>query len=227
MEQSIQWFDNHNVAMGINAAEKYKKAILIDFFSTTCLGCAKMLKRTYADAGVQQLIDVSFVAIKFDTSGDRDQLKLLSGGAVHVWHPHLLITSHQFADARHLIGYLSPDSMIANLRIGLGLLDLHYGRFVDARRQFALATHGRLPDEVIAEALYWLGIAEYREADELDALKAVWSKLRHRFPNSDWADRADCLDVLIPEDGFDARDPRTVEIIAQHAQLRVASGGAR
>jgi hypothetical protein len=215
VEQAVQWFTNENVAQGIRTAEKDHKAILIDFFSTTCLGCAKMVKCTYADPSVQRLIADSFVAIKFDTSGDRDQFRLLSGGAMHVWHPHLLISSYQFADARRIIGHLSPGSMIANLRIGLGLIDLYYRRFVQARQQFALATHGPVPDEIIGEALYWLGIAEYRESGEFDALKAVWSKLRHRFPNSDWADRADCLDVLIPEAGFDAQNPRTIEILTQ------------
>ena len=113
-----------------------------------------------------------------------------------------------------MVGHLSPISFVAHLRVALGLIALYRKDYHEAKASFNAAVASAAPAEVIAESLYWLGVAEYRITGSVPALKGVWEELRSRYPDSDWADRANCLDVEIPEAGFDIDDPETITLIA-------------
>ena len=63
-----------------------------------------------------------------------------------------------------------------------------------------------------AESLYWAGVAAYRAGGGLGALTPWWERIAREHPGSDWAARADCLDVAIPAGGFDPDDPATVTL---------------
>ena len=208
------WYSNEDVERALEIARETRKPILIDFWSSTCLGCAKLAKVTYADSSVQAFIRENFVPIKFRTSDTPGKFRNLNGRAIHMWHPHLLVTDYRLTEARRMVGHLSPISFVAHLRVAIGLMALYRKDYPDAKASFEAAVASTAPAEVIAESLYWLGVAEYRVTRSLPALKDVWEKLRSRYPDSDWADRANCLDVEIPETGFDIDDSATITLIS-------------
>ena len=205
------WYENEQADAAIQAARDGKKLLLIDFWSATCLGCAKLLKRTYTDPSVTAVLAQYFVTLKFQTSRTPEQFKRLNGRTIHMWHPHLVIADYRLSEAARIVGYLSPPSFLGHLRIGLGQFAMYHKDYATARDHFAAAAQGDGSQEGAAQAQYWLGVAAYR-LDGYHALKATWSELRARFPLSDWSVRADCLDVVIPEAGFDLHDLGTVQL---------------
>jgi thiol-disulfide isomerase/thioredoxin len=214
-------YTNHNADLALEAARTSGKAVLVDFWSSTCTGCAKLLKTTYTDAAVQSFIEEFFVAIKFNTSRTPERFKSLNGRGLHMWHPHLVVTDNGLREARRIIGRLTPESFIAHMQIALGSIALSRRQSEQARDFFKAAAQSEAKADVRAEALYWLGVAEYRVDGTLHALADVWCELATRFPESDWAERADCLDVEIPADGFDPDDLDSIKLIPS------AGGGIR
>ena len=207
------WFSNENTDAAQDRARSTGKAILVDFWSSTCLGCAKLLKTTYTDAAVQSFLEEWFVPIKFNTSRTPERFKELNGRSLHMWHPHLLVADSGLREARRIVGRVSPSSFIAHLRIALGIIALSRREYPQARDHFSAAAELTAPPDLTAEALYWLGVAEYRVDGTLRAIEKVWSELSTRFPQSDWAERADCLDVEIPSEGFDVDDLSSIRLI--------------
>ena len=207
------WYSNEDIDAAQAHARSTGKAILVDFWSSTCLGCAKLLKTTYTDGAVQTFVREWFVPIKFNTSRTPERFKELNGRVLHMWHPHLLVTDNGLRDARRIVGRVSPNSFIAHLRIALGVIALSRREYSQARDHFSAAADLHAPAEVTAEALYWLGVAEYRVHGTLGAIEKVWTELSMRFPQSDWAERADCLDVVIPSEGFDVDDLSSIRLI--------------
>ena len=56
-----------------------------------------------------------------------------------------------------------PRSLVGHLRIGLGLFALYHKNYGVAHEHFAAAAiDEKVSQEVAAEGLYWLGVAEYR-----------------------------------------------------------------
>ena len=207
------WHTNDETDAALERAKTTGKPILIDFWSSTCMGCAKLLKTTYTDPSVQSFIEDRFVAIKFNTSHTPERFRALNGRTLHMWHPHLLVTDSGLREARRIVGRLSPASFIAHMRIALGVIALSRREYPMARDHFMEAAELPAPTDVTAEALYWLGVAEYRVNGSLAALESVWTDLSRRFPDSDWTERADCLDVEIPDEGFDAGDLSTIKLL--------------
>lgn len=214
------WFDNDAVDEALALARQTQKPLLIDFWSATCLGCAKLVKLTYADATVQRYLADRFVAVKFQTSRTPERFKELNRAGIHMWHPHLVVADSRLMEARRVIGYLPSSAFIAELEIGRGVIDLFHRRYAEARDAFSFAASLPVPDSTIGEALYWQGVAAYRLSGQLSDLKVLWEQIHQRFPGSSWSHRADCLDIEIPDSGFDARDASTVTLTSLMAVAR-------
>lgn len=208
-------YDNVSVAAALARARAEHKPIVLDLWSPTCSGCAKLFIKTYPDPGVQRFLS-QFVAIKYDTTRVNDYYKDLNPSTVHVWHPHITVMDDRLRQGRRFTGYFEPTAFIAQITLGAGMLHLYHRRFAEAEIAFGNVASSSVPDSVVAEALYWRGVAEYRGKGGFAALTRTWEEITTRFPGSDWAMRADCLDVSIPEAGFDPLDPSSVELILQH-----------
>jgi len=209
----IAWFTNDEIDSAVELAQRTQKAILVDFWSPTCLGCAKLFKLTYADEGVREFLAANFVSVKYNTTTPNRWFKRLTGSVAHMWHPHLVVLDQRLMESRRLVGYLPPPELIAQLRLGLGLLHLYHRRFQDALEAFHEVAGARVAPTIVAEALYWEGVAAYRVHGGLEALQPIWERLQAAHPQSDWARRADCLDVSIPATGFSTGDPGSVQLI--------------
>lgn len=216
---SQDWFTNLSVTEAISLAERTRRPLLVDFWSPTCLGCAKLAVTTLRDPGVCAVLAEEFVVVKYKTTEPDEWFRTLNGHVAHVWHPHLVVMDHRRVEGRRFIGYQTPAQFLAHLRLGTGMLHLFTRSWDAAYRQFEQALESALPDSLTAEVLYWLGVAGYRVAGNLDGLRPHWQRILTEFPDTDWAVRADCLDVRIPPEGFDPGDPATVRILDAQASV--------
>ena len=58
----------------------------------------------------------------------------------------------------------------------------------EGKKILLLATH-RLSEYAGAEALYWLGVAHYKQAHDPAQLRPSWQRLAQEYPHSEWARR--------------------------------------
>jgi len=150
--------------------------------------------------------------VKYNTKAPNAWFKRLNPSFAHVWHPSIAVLDERLTEARRFIGFLYPTDFVAQLEVGLGLVHLYHGRPQLALEAFERAAGGSLDAGVAPEALYWAGVAAYRTGGGLAALTPRWEAIRTRYPGSDWAMRADCLDVEIAPGGFSMADPESVRL---------------
>ncbi|HVE78610.1 MAG TPA: thioredoxin fold domain-containing protein [Gemmatimonadaceae bacterium] len=216
---SIRWFTNTSVPQAIELAAAEHKPLLVDFWSPTCRGCAKLFATTYPDPRVRRLLAESFVCIKYDTKAPNEWFRRLNGSFAHLWHPGIVVLDARLSEARRFVGFLPPEEFMAQLQVGAGLVHLYHGRPEQALERFELVTTTLPRTAVVPEAMYWAGVAQYRRGGGLDALRLVWERLAAEHPESDWANRADCLDVVIPPEGFSMADPGSVQLLSPDHRL--------
>ncbi|HSA54947.1 MAG TPA: hypothetical protein VLE53_04545 [Gemmatimonadaceae bacterium] len=209
--QERRWYSNEDVDLAIACAQIDDLPLLIDLWHPTCYGCAKLSTVTYGDARVQQFLARHLVVVKYNTTRPNSWFRRLTGQVAHVFHPLIVVSDGRLNEGRRFVGYVAPEAFIAHLRLGIGMLHLYHRRFEAALEQFETVATSKLCDNLVAEGLYWQGVAVYRVSGS-DALTRVWNRLVREFPALDWAQRADCLDVRIPDAGFDPRDPSTVTV---------------
>ena len=210
--RDVVWFDNASVAAALEEARALRRPLLVDFWSPTCLGCAKLFALTYQEPSVRDFLAETFVCIKFNTKEPSEWFRKLNGTFAHQWHPDIAVLDARLTDLRRVIGYLPPEDFLAQLQLGLGLWHLHHARPGDALALFDAIAAERSETGAAPEALYWAGVAAYRAGGGLAALEVKWTTLRERYGRSDWALRADCLDVTIPKEGFRPDDATSVRV---------------
>jgi thiol-disulfide isomerase/thioredoxin len=193
MEATIAWHGQGDVEDALERARREDRAVLVDFWSPGCKGCQAYERETYPDADVAAFLNERFVAIKYNTHQPSADLKRLTGTTALLWTPTLVVLTPQLREVRRMVGFLSPDELLAELGIALGLADLARQRYPEAAARFAPVAHTDLP--TAAEALYWLGVAEfYRGGKSIAPLAPHWRAIGERFPESTWWTRADVLD---------------------------------
>ena len=128
----IRWYDNESVDEAIDEARSSRRALLVDFWDPTCLGCAKLFALTYRSEAVRRTISDDFVAVKYDTSRPGPHYRVLNGRVAHFWHPHLLVADDRLVEGRRVVGYQDPECLRAQLELGLGTLYLYHRRYPEA-----------------------------------------------------------------------------------------------
>ncbi len=62
-------------------------------------------------------------------------------------------------------------------------------RFAQAGARFEEVARRHPGTDAGAEALYWLGVANYKESHDPAQLRAGWQRLAQEYPDSAWAER--------------------------------------
>lgn len=85
------------------------------------------------------------------------------------------------------VGFLPPKQFMAQLELGMAKTDLNKGNYQKAASRLRTIA-ARYPDDATApQALYWLGVSEYKRTGSAKSLKAVWRELMEKYPDSIWA----------------------------------------
>ena len=216
----LTWYDNKTVESAIIEARGTDKPLLVDFWSPTCKGCAKLIKITYADAGVRRYLREHFILVKYNTKQPNEWFKRLNGSFGHFWHPNLVVLDHHLTELRRSIGYLPPDDFMAELEAGRGMHALYHKRPGPALEILSRIAEERSTSHVAPEALYWGGVAAYRVTGSLTDLAQLWEQITVRYPDSDWRKRADCLDIEFSPSGFDEKDEASIAVTSKAESAR-------
>jgi hypothetical protein len=113
------------------------------------------------------------------------------------WTPTLVVEHHRGARLRSWVGYLAPAQFLAEIRLAHAQHALRSAQPGVARQRLRSLRVDQPDAFCVPEAIYWEGIAAYREKGEKEPLWEVWRELVREFPSSEWTMKT----TLLEEDG--------------------------
>lgn len=128
----------------------------------------------------------NYVALKVNVKEQRDLAKKLRV----IWTPTVFAALPDGTVLHQTIGWLPPSDFLAEFGYGLARASLESRDFDAASRLLRDAVarapgHDRAP-----EAMYWLGVSEFRRTGGIEAARVAWKELADKWPASAWATRA-------------------------------------
>ena len=104
----------------------------------------------------------------------------------HVWTPDIRILDSEGYDLAHWNGYLPPYEFVARLLTETAFARLRLRQYHDAISLYEEVLRRFPTSAAAAEAIYFLGVAQYRANPAGDDLRKQWRYLQSRFPESEW-----------------------------------------
>ncbi|MGH9536264.1 MAG: hypothetical protein ACRD2E_15555 [Terriglobales bacterium] len=137
---------------------------------------------TYPQPEVSRFLQENFIPVKVNViSGDAKQVARLH----HLFTPAFLVLEGEREHDRRY-GFLPPEEMSAWMRIALGDRALNRGRYEEAAGWFNEAGRQYAQSAFTPRALYWEGVARYKQSGDHTALRQPWGDLAHGYPDSSW-----------------------------------------
>ncbi len=158
---------------------------LIFFHDPDEEGSKKTLLETMADTKVIKLMERDFSPVMVNMKESRDVVK-----SHHVdWAPAFVVCDETGAELERWVGYLPPEDFRAQAILSKGLAAMHLERHDEAVGLFEELISDFPSSELIPEAEYFLGVANYKIKGEADKLADVCHELSSKYPESLWTKR--------------------------------------
>ncbi len=141
---------------------------------------------TYSDNRVVSFVGRHFVAVKVPV---KEKPEVAASFDV-IWTPNVVVGDDAGKAHYRIEGYLPPEDFLAQLALGLGRYRLDRQQFPQAVHHFQEVAERHRGSDHGAQALYWLGVAQYKNTKDPAQLRPSWEKLISDYPASDWAKRA-------------------------------------
>jgi hypothetical protein len=141
---------------------------------------------SYPHPDVQAFLAERLVPVRINLE-DRSGRELFRDYQV-IWTPTLAFLDRRGKCQYQALGFLPPQDLLGQLRIGTARCLLAWARYGQAAQLLEAASqtgHSALR----AEALFWLGLAYYLPTRKENDLMRAWNRLRDDFPDSLWAQR--------------------------------------
>jgi hypothetical protein len=181
---AISWASDLSEALA--RAEAERRFVVADFSKEGCAGCEALDEITYRDPEVSAFLRQHLVPVKLMLERRKDQPHFKGMGVL--WTPTLVFLDWRGADHYKAPGFLPPGPFVAVLRVGLARSLLAWSRHDEAVRLLTpVADDARSP--LAAEALYWLGAAQYLKHRRNGPMMRAWGRLLTEHPTSVWAAR--------------------------------------
>ncbi len=143
----------------------------------------------YSDQKVQKFLEDNFISLKTQCFFDKP-VELMEQFNI-TWTPTLLIHDKRGREHHRIVGYVPVDDLFAHLELGRAKVFFdgnHFSNAIESLNSIiALYPHaGATP-----EAIFYLGVAEYKKYHDASALRNAYDTLHAKYPGSEWARRAD------------------------------------
>ena len=149
---------------------------------------------TYPDPAVTEAVNTHFAPLTINLFDRHPDFKEASAGARIPWAPTLVFSDAKGRELRRYVGWLPPESFLAELTLVRGIAGVGQGQFESAAEILAPLDAEYADKEVAAEGLYWLGIARFLAGSkDMEALRGCWEKLVEKHPGSRFATHASVI----------------------------------
>ncbi len=139
---------------------------------------------TYPELAVADAISDRFVPVKIDVS-KRESAPVVERFR-QVWTPDFRVLGPDGFEYYRWNGYLPPFQFLPQLLVAEAQAHLRMKDFGRAAEIYGEVLTRFPESDFAAEALYYLGVAHYKQSGDRDALRESWERLQTRYPDSIW-----------------------------------------
>lgn len=140
---------------------------------------------TYPENKVIAYIQKSFIPLQVSYDA-----KPLAADFNIKWTPTLITLGLDRKEHHRTVGFLGPDDFIANGLLGIGKFHFDNDRYPEALSLFENLIAVYPKSNVVAEAIFLLGVSRYKNSGIPDHLKEAYESLNSRYPDNEWTKRA-------------------------------------
>jgi thioredoxin-related protein len=142
----------------------------------------------YSDEKVRKFIEEEYVPLKSECFW-KERTELMKRFNI-AWTPTFLFQDSGGKVHGKLVGYMPEDDFLAQLKFGKGIVFFEKERHEEAAKWFSKVIEEHPNAGTTPEAIFFLGVAEYKKTHEAGALRRVYDALAEKYPQSEWARRA-------------------------------------
>ena len=107
-----------------------------------------------------------------------------------MWTPTLLVLDSKGKEQYRFEGFFPPEDFLAQQHLGLGRVAFAEGNYAAARKRYGAVVEHLPKSDAAPEALYWAGVAKYKQTGDGAALAETAEAFRSRYSDSSWAKKA-------------------------------------
>jgi hypothetical protein len=150
---------------------------------------------TYPHDSVVDAIDQGFAPYRINMLERHPDFKAACAGGRVMWGPTLVIADARGQEVRRWVGWLPPESFVAELAFCRALAEFNRGRFSEALAGFDAIVEREQGTEIHPEALYWQGIAGFMAGkQDWEALGRSWERLAADYPDNRFGTHASVIE---------------------------------
>lgn len=106
------------------------------------------------------------------------------------WTPTLITLDSDGKEHHRTVGFLPPEELVPSVWLGIAKCHFDAGRFQEAISALDRILQDHSRSEAAAEAIYWRGVALYKQTHQPRHLKEAYERLQAHWPSSEWTKRA-------------------------------------
>jgi len=148
----------------------------------------------YSDEKVQKFIEDNFIPLKSQCFWDKPT-EMMKKYDIK-WTPTFLIHDSDGKEHHRFVGYVPPDDLLAQLGLAKGKIFFNKDRFPEAMEQFQIVIDRHPKAGATPEAVFLLGVSGYKHTHDPKPLRKAYDLLTAKYPQSEWARRADAYSVI-------------------------------
>ncbi len=148
---------------------------------------------TYPNQEVAKFVDLHFIPVQIETS---DQNRALMQQYGVSWTPSIFVLDADGKVHYSTVGFIPPEEFVPTFMVGKARWYFDTGLYAEARAHLEeMLTRCPHPNAA-AEAIYFLGVTKFKMDHDPKPLKAAYEELTSKYPQSEWARRADPYKLL-------------------------------
>lgn len=132
-----------------------------------------------------KFVEGNFAAVKVNTKTHKDLAKKFGT----IWTPTIYAATPDGTVLHQTIGWMPPDDFLAEFTYARARAALAARDFESASRHLRDVAAGHPAHDRAPEAMYWLGVSEFRRTGTFEPAKAIWKELAEGWAKSTWAGR--------------------------------------
>jgi hypothetical protein len=150
---------------------------------------------TYPHDAVIDAIEQGFAPYKINMLERHPDFKEACAGGRVMWGPTFVIADARGREVRRWVGWLPPESFVAELAFCRALAEFNRGEFAEALTGFDAIVERDTGAEIHPEALYWQGVAGFMAGrQDWGALGRSWKRLAEKYPGNRFGTHASVIE---------------------------------